>query len=129
MKWLLFVGLAASLFGATQEEKIASRFLAPCCWHENLAVHSSPVAEQMRAEIAGFVKEGKTEQEIVDYYVAQYGERILREPRGSRGIWLVVVPVLVALLGAALVTAYVNRMRHRPAVAGGPLAEIDDDWL
>jgi cytochrome c-type biogenesis protein CcmH len=129
--------IAVALVSATEtpdlSRRIEERFVAPCCWRENLAVHSSPEAEQMRAEIRELVKSGKTENEIVDLYVARYGERILREPRGRLFFWLTIVPVLALIAGALLVTSYIVRARHRvPEItrAAGlpPFPDVDDRW-
>lgn len=64
---LLFVvaGLlpAQSAIAATTDSLrvITERFVAPCCWRENLAVHQSPDAVKMRAEIVQLVAAGRTE--------------------------------------------------------------------
>jgi cytochrome c-type biogenesis protein CcmH len=129
MKRLLLLILSAlASFAATSEEDLTARFLAPCCWHENLAVHASPAAEQMRSEIARFVRAGKTADEITEYYVQMYGERILREPRGQRGIWLMLVPVVLLGAGFLFLAAQLRRIRPvSPSVALPPVS--DDDWF
>jgi cytochrome c-type biogenesis protein CcmH len=87
MLLFLLAGITASSTIAAPTDSlraITERFIAPCCWRENLAVHQSPDAEKMRAEIVQLVADGRTEDEIVEQYVSQYGERILRVPRGAR---------------------------------------------
>lgn len=106
--------------------------MAPCCWQENVAVHRSEVAGQMRAEIARMVASGKTEEQIVDMYVARYGERILREPRGARHWWLMLVPVGCFVLATAGLVAYIRRQRRASTIASKvadlpPLADFDLD--
>jgi cytochrome c-type biogenesis protein CcmH len=132
---LLLAAVATASAAEAQDasRRIEERFLAPCCWRENLAVHRSPEAEEMRAEILQLVKSGKTESEIVDFYVARYGERILREPRGGLSLWLSVVPMLVILAGALLVAGYIVRARRRlaevaPAEALPPLPDVEERW-
>jgi cytochrome c-type biogenesis protein CcmH len=100
--------LSASLPEAEVRE-IEGRFIAPCCWHENLAVHDSPIAREMRQEIEKLAASGKTESEIVDYYVARYGERILRVPRGTPYWFLLVTPFLALGAGAFWVVHYLSR--------------------
>jgi cytochrome c-type biogenesis protein CcmH len=115
--------------------RIQERFLAPCCWNESLALHRSPDANEMRAEIARMVAAGKTEQEIVDRYVALHGERILREPRGTRFQWLNWIPVVAVGLGFALLLWYVFAHRARgngwepqqPQPLPANLPQISDD--
>lgn len=53
----------------------------------------------MRTEIAAMIAGGKTDREIVDFYVAKYGQRILVEPEGAKWWWMHVVPVAILVLG------------------------------
>ncbi len=73
-------------------KKLQGKFIAPCCWNESVAVHRSESAAEMRAEIASMVTSGKSEEEIVAFYVAKHGERILLEPRGLKLKWLTAIP-------------------------------------
>jgi len=62
----------------------------------------------------------KSEAEIVDHYVARYGERILREPRGLRSLWLMIVPLAALVVGGTALTVYLRHAsRAAPAEAGG----------
>ena len=126
-----------SLSGAeTVEEahRIQARFLAPCCWRESLALHDSPVAKQLRSEIEQMVASGQTESQIVDEYVARYGERILREPRGAQFQILTITPIVVLGIGCLLVVRFLWRVRHNQhahAAAVSLRAEPADhlEWL
>lgn len=113
-------------------KRIQDRFLAPCCWQQSVAVHDSDIAKQMRAEIAGMVAGGKTEEQIVDVYVARYGERILREPRGANWWWSILAPLAAMALGSACLLVFLRRQRQRPVLAADaadlpPLPELDLD--
>jgi len=117
---LLFVALLVVVFPMAlvalervDARQIEARFVAPCCWHENLAVHDSPAADEMRAEIARLIASGRTETEIVDHYVARYGERILREPRGQRWLWLTLTPVFVLGCASAQLLRFLSRVKSR----------------
>jgi cytochrome c-type biogenesis protein CcmH len=131
---LLAIALTPAMEAQDASRRIEERFMAPCCWRENLAVHQSPQAQDMRAEIRDLVASGKTEEQIVEFYVAQYGERILREPRGRLSFWAIVVPVIFLLAGASLVMLYVARAR-RPVAEVLPeapltaLPDLDDKWI
>ena len=98
--------------GTPDLRQIEERFIAPCCWRENLAAHQSPEAEKMRAEVASLAGAGQTEAEIVEHFVARYGERILREPRGARSFWLTATPLAVLAFGAAWLVMYLSRVRR-----------------
>ena len=111
--------LSAATDAGTSTRKVEERFLAPCCWRENLAVHRSPEAEEMRRELRKLVISGRTEDEIVRFYVARYGPRILREPEGDAALWLKAVPVAAGAIGLLLVAGYIKRAQRRtPAVLG-----------
>jgi cytochrome c-type biogenesis protein CcmH len=117
-----------------ETNQIEARFVAPCCWRENLAVHNSPIAAEMRTEIAGRVASGQTESQIVDYYVARYGERILREPRGARCQILTITPIAILGLGLLFVSWILLRVRHNNqdnagAVARPALPEDEFEYL
>ena len=99
-----------------RQEELEKVILAPCCWSEPIATHRSEVALQMKAEIARFLGEGKTDREILDYYKARYGERVLVEPEGAKWWWMNVVPVLM-LVGGAGVAVLVLRRWLRPLPA------------
>lgn len=119
---------------AVEARRIQARFLAPCCWRENLAVHDSPVAKQLRSEIEQLVASGQTESQIVDEYVARYGERILREPRGARFQILTITPIAVFGIACLLVFRLLSRVRRKNRNNVGGVAppaafENEVEWL
>jgi cytochrome c-type biogenesis protein CcmH len=108
---------------------IQERFVAPCCWNDSLADHRSPKALEMKKEIDAHVAQGKTEQQIVDHYVAQYGERILRVPRGARRTWLFVTPVLFLAAGGLSLSWFLRRQRRAGTTPVLPKRTVpDSDW-
>jgi cytochrome c-type biogenesis protein CcmH len=97
-------------------EQLEKSLLAPCCWSEPIATHRSEVALAMRVEIARFVAEGKSDREILDYYKARYGERVLVEPEGAKWWWMHVVPVLMLAAGLAVAVLVLRKwLRPLPA--------------
>ena len=112
---LILIGFAVAWAALPAEtpRHIEELFLAPCCWRENLAFHQSPQAEAMRTEIRQLLASGKTRADIVAFYVARYGERVLREPRGAAWIWLTVIPIVVILSGALFLSLYLRQARKR----------------
>lgn len=127
---------ACPLLGGAPAEltrKLQARFIAPCCWSETVAVHRSESAAGMRDEIARFVDDGKSEDEIVAFYVAKYGERILLEPRGQKLTWLTAVPIAALAAGGILLAKYLWREQPPLASATLPAATVavpdeDLDW-
>jgi cytochrome c-type biogenesis protein CcmH len=100
---------ALSLCAQSVPDRIYQKMLAPCCWHESLAVHRSETALALRDEIAGMAKAGMSEDAITKQVIQRYGVRILREPPGQRAKWLYALPVIAAILGALLLVRFVKR--------------------
>ena len=101
----------------TRIEALEETFLAPCCWAEPISQHRSEVALQMRAEIASWVAQGKSDREIINTYKQRYGARILVEPEGAQWWWLQMIPWAVLLLGLAFTVWLLHRMASRRASA------------
>lgn len=79
--------LATSVWDQTLEEKaraIEGKLMAPCCWSQPVAQHYSQAAGEIRRGVREMLAAGKSEQKILEYYVANHGERILASPR-ARG--------------------------------------------
>jgi cytochrome c-type biogenesis protein CcmH len=130
--WLVLIALlmTAPLMAAalTQEQidaeakEIDRLVMAPCCWTQPVSDHYSGVASEIRQGIRKMLAEGKTRQEILDVYVAQYGERILSMPKAEGfNLMAYVLPALALLLGAIVVRAVI-RAWHRPTPAAAPAA-------
>jgi cytochrome c-type biogenesis protein CcmH len=130
---ILTMAFAAPTQDRTLEEKareIDGKLMAPCCWSGLVSQHDSQVAREIRQQTRYMLAAGKSEQEILDYYVSLYGERILASPR-PRGFNLLVwiLPWLLLVAGIAFVVLLLRYwMRRKPALAGagspgGPLEE------
>lgn len=107
-----------------------------CAVCQGLAITDSP-ASMARAQldkVRELVKEGKSDDEVKDYFIARYGEWVLLKPRtsGSSGlVWL--LPILLVVVGFGLIGYYIHMHRRKPgapAVAAAPAATMtDDDYL
>jgi len=131
--WLLAVMVAAAQNQTLEASAraIDGKVMAPCCWSGTVAQHSSQVAEEMRRQTRAMLAAGKSEREILDYYVSVYGERILASPR-PRGFNLLVwiLPWVFLISGAVyLVTLLRKWTRNNPVIAeaGLPAAPLLDD--
>ena len=122
------VSAVATEAGAEQKaraQRIENAVLAPCCYAEPVSRHQSEVAVKMRIEIAKWVAEGRTDQEILDTYVRQYGSKVLVDPRTIPEWWTPWIPWLIAILGVVLGFWILNRWRHKPVPAGLPSSSPD----
>lgn len=84
--------------------RVAKKLYCPVCPNTPLDVCETQACKDWRAQIRDELAQGWTEQQIIDYFVAQYGERVLAEPQ-RKGftslVWL--LPVISALLGLWIV--------------------------
>jgi cytochrome c-type biogenesis protein CcmH len=80
--------------------RIAKQLYCPVCESTPLDVCPTEACRQWRELIRTMLAEGKTEQEIQQYFVAQYGARVLAEPPNRLVTYL--VPALGILLGVFL---------------------------
>jgi cytochrome c-type biogenesis protein CcmH/NrfF len=102
-----------------QAKKLETMIIAPCCWSQQVSVHSSPASDEIKTNIRKLLAEGKTQQQILDAYVAEYGDRILAEPpaRGFSAA-LYVLPWVFLAGSIGLVVVVIRRLRTpAPAVA------------
>jgi cytochrome c-type biogenesis protein CcmH len=107
---------------ADQVREIEDSLIAPCCWSQPVSQHYSEVAEQIRNEVQAMVASGKSRDEILDYYVAKYGERILATPRPGGFNSLVYILPWAALIVGAWVLAMLLKKLRRPGPAAEPAA-------
>ncbi len=99
-----------------QIAEISGELMCPVCEGQSVAESNAQLARDMRAVIKTKLLEGKSKEEIIDYFVSSYGETILASPppRGfSVILWL--LPVLSVLIGGAIIlrTVYSYRVEEK----------------
>ncbi len=109
---------AASAAGAPQTtlSEIETEVMCPVCG-TLLQLAEAPQAKRQKAFISRLIAEGKTEGEIKDALVAQYGDEVLALPRGS-GFTLsaYLVPIVAFLVAVVALGLGIARWRR----AGDP---------
>jgi cytochrome c-type biogenesis protein CcmH len=78
---------------------IAKQLYCPVCENIPLDACGTAACEQWRGIIREKLKEGWTEDQIKNYFVAQYGDRVLAEPPRQGFNWLVYLVPLVVFAG------------------------------
>jgi cytochrome c-type biogenesis protein CcmH len=100
-----------------QVNRIAHQLYCPVCENTPLDVCPTEACRQWRDLIRQQLSEGWSEARIKQYFVAQYGARVLAEPPPTGLNWLVyVLPPLIILAGAILLFRAL-RSWTRPAPA------------
>ncbi len=82
---------------------IAKQLYCPVCENTPLDVCPTEACRQWRELIRDQLAEGKTEAEIKQYFVANYGARVLAEPPRTGFNWLLyIIPPVLILFGAVM---------------------------
>ncbi len=91
-----------------------------------LAVANGPQADAQRRQIRRLIAQGKSEQQIKDALVAQYGTRVLALPEDDGfNLAVYLVPVVVVACGLALLALTLPGWRRRAAArAAAPAAGV-----
>jgi len=113
--------------------RVAQKLYCPVCPNTPLDVCETQACKDWRAQIKDELSQGWSEQRIIDYFVAQYGQRVLAEPQRSGFtslVWL--LPVISALLGLWIVYEILkgwrkSRRAYQPAP--GPRVAIPPEVL
>ena len=131
--WIVIALWSCSTSPPDPAHELATRLYAPCCWRQTLADHESPLASELRGEIAERLAAGQTPAAIEGAFVERYGERIRAlggagpDPRAVIGG----VTAVAAVLGLLIVWRVLRRGRASHARRRGEAApaEIADDRL
>ena len=122
---LLLAVLSLALAGDIQEDLIKDleqSLIAPCCWSGTVYDHGH---SQMEKEIRQMVEDGKSRQEIIDHYVAQYGERILATPIASGfNLMAWITPIIIGLIGIAVFLNYIRTPKVVKAGQSKPKSDL-----
>ena len=80
------------------------------CQNQTLAESNAPLAVDLRNQVREQLAAGKSEQDVIDFMVARYGDFVLyRPPFKASTLFLWVGPFVFLLLGAWLLVRRVGR--------------------
>jgi cytochrome c-type biogenesis protein CcmH len=137
MRWLQLLLLALSLLGASHafavqpDEILADPVLEAraralskelrcmVCQNQSIDDSDAPLARDLRILVRERLKAGDTDQQVIDYLVARYGDFVLLKPRFTSHtalLWL--MPAVVLVIGALALVLMSRRYRARGALAG-----------
>ncbi len=98
--------------------RIAHQLYCPVCENTPLDVCPTEACRQWRDLIRQQLSQGWTEDQIKQYFVQQYGARVLAEPPATGLNWLVyVLPPLVIIAGAVLLLRAMRTWTKSPPTA------------
>ena len=124
----LFLGLLLSFstlaaidtyqFASPQQEQqyrqLTGQLRCPKCQNTNIAASDSIIAADMRSKVYQLLKEGQSNQQIIDYMVARYGNFVTYQPPVTPSTLILWVgPALFVIIGALVI---ILRARGRYSV-------------
>ncbi len=124
--WLAFAGAAGAIVFEQREfesEEQLARYKTlvyelRClvCQNQNLADSDADLAADLRREVYLMIREGKSNDQIIDFMVARYGDFVLyRPPLKAKTVLLWTGPFVLGI--GALVALLVQLRRRRAAQA------------
>lgn len=137
MKLLIALALALGLSTAIAKEAaplaadpvveqrlihIAEELRCLVCQNESLAGSQADLAKDLREEVRGLIKEGKTDNEVKDFLVSRYGDFVLYRPQIKPTTYLLWGgPFLLLIIGLFALIRYLKQ--RSKVVVDAPLSE------
>ncbi len=99
-------------------QTLTQELRCPKCQNQNIADSDAPIAKDMRDEVHRMLRQGASDEQVVDSLVARFGEFVRYKPQlESRTILLWATPVIVVVVGLIVVTIVVVRSRRNTETA------------
>lgn len=131
LAWLPWAGAAIEAFpfeDAGKEERyqqLSEELRCMVCQNQSLADSNAELAQDLRRQVYEMVRDGHSDQEIVDYMVARYGDFVLYRPPVEPATWLLWFgPAILLVIGSVTVFVFVRR---RVAVSAAQSGELSDE--
>ena len=108
--------LAADPVAEKRLQDLSTELRCLVCQNQTIADSNAELAQDLRREIRGMIKDGKSDKEIIDFMVVRYGDFVLYRPP-VKGITLLLWggPVALMLLGIFALVRYLRRRATRIA--------------
>ena len=99
----------------------------PKCQNQNIADSNAPIAMDLRREIYRMLDEGQSNEQIVDYLVARYGDFVrYKPPVNAKTLVLWYGPIALLALGfVVLAIILIRRRRGAASQASNTLSEAE----
>ncbi|MEW6513669.1 MAG: cytochrome c-type biogenesis protein [Pseudomonadota bacterium] len=94
------------------------------CQNESLAGSQADLAKDLREEVRGLIKSGKSDEEVKDFLVSRYGDFVLYRPQVkpvTYALWA--GPFVLLLIGIVVLISFLRKRSKQ--VEETPLSEAD----
>lgn len=109
-------------------QRLGKLIRCPMCQALSIADSNSPSARAQLEKVRELVREGRSDEEVLEYFVARYGEFALLEPKKeglNLAVWI--APLALLLIGVLVIASQVRRRgKAEAALAGAP---EEDEYL
>ena len=123
---LLILFLSTLIAETDLATDIKQSLISPCCWAGT--VYDLDHNPEMEELINQFISQGKTKQEILEYYIGLYGERILAVPIAEGfNIMVWVTPILAGMIGITFLFFFLRTPNDIPASVISTPSEVPFD--
>ncbi|MFA7239176.1 MAG: cytochrome c-type biogenesis protein [Sulfuricellaceae bacterium] len=103
---------------------IAEEMRCLVCQNESLAGSHAELAEDLRREIRAQIKQGKSDQDVMDFMVTRYGDFVRYRPPVKPITWLLWFgPFILLVIGIAALVAFL--LRRGRNIQETPLSDAD----
>jgi len=135
--WAAMPALAAIeeyAFDTDQQEdrfkKLTYELRCPKCLNSNLAGSDAPIAADLRAEIYDQIREGRTNDEIIEFMSSRYGDFILYRPRLTAAtFFLWFAPAFLLLAGLVIARRMIANSQQAEVQNDAPLTSSEQEQL
>jgi cytochrome c-type biogenesis protein CcmH len=111
-------------------QMLSAELRCPKCQNQNIADSNAPISQDLRKLLHQQLEQGASDEEILDYMVARYGEFVRYRPRFSGAtaiLWL--APALLLAAGIAVVFLSLRSRRGRTTRASVALNDEEQQKL
>jgi len=97
--------------------KLYRELMCPVCDGQTLDQSNSPIAEDMKQVVITQISNGRTNQEIRDYFILRYGNSVLAAPTTS-GFNLIawIIPFFIVATGIVILSLVLRNMRENKSI-------------
>lgn len=129
LRIVFLLGISLSAMAATdiyqfetpeQEQRfrvLLDELRCPKCQNQSLADSDAGIAQDMRTRVHTMILEGKSDEDIVDYFVSRYGDFVSYRPPVNAGTSILWLGPILLLLGGAVLIVILLRNASRKAAA------------
>jgi cytochrome c-type biogenesis protein CcmH len=117
----LWAGVEVHKFDNPEQEEQYKRLVTELrclvCQNQNLADSNADLAKDLREEVYEMIQNGATDQEIINFMVARYGDFVLyRPPFKATTAFLWIGPFIILLGGFVILLLFIRKRRQATTV-------------